>query len=117
MRHLDAATAVYEDDDFPRLGALLRAVESPHLAGLAPTELVDLPREGFLGELAVADAQTMQDRTILFVDLDELNGEVGRTFRAIPEEVEAIVANLSIANMDFREFADNVDPDGVFRGF
>ena len=25
--------------------------------------------------------------------------------------------NLSIANMDFREFAESVDPDGVFRGF
>jgi hypothetical protein len=25
--------------------------------------------------------------------------------------------NLSLANMDFHEFADNADPDGVFRGF
>jgi hypothetical protein len=25
--------------------------------------------------------------------------------------------NLSIANMDYSEFADEVDPDGVFRGF
>jgi len=25
--------------------------------------------------------------------------------------------NLSIANMDFSEFADNVDKDGIFRGF
>jgi hypothetical protein len=26
-------------------------------------------------------------------------------------------ANLSLANMDFFEFADAVDPDGIFRGF
>jgi hypothetical protein len=25
--------------------------------------------------------------------------------------------NLSIANMDFEEFADAVGPDGIFRGF
>jgi uncharacterized protein DUF6924 len=25
--------------------------------------------------------------------------------------------NLSLANMDFEEFADSVDADGVFRGF
>ena len=32
-------------------------------------------------------------------------------------EVALIEANLSIANMDFEEFADSVGPDGVFRGF
>jgi hypothetical protein len=25
--------------------------------------------------------------------------------------------NLSLVNMDFVEFAESVDPDGVFRGF
>ena len=25
--------------------------------------------------------------------------------------------NLSISNMDFYEFADNADADGIFRGF
>jgi hypothetical protein len=53
----------------------------------------------------------------MFVDFDQLNGQVGRTFRSIPSEVEPIVANLSIANMDFGEFADSADPDGIFRGF
>jgi hypothetical protein len=59
----------------------------------------------------------MLDQTVLFVDLNELSGQVGRAFRSIPSEVEAIVANLSLANMDFAEFADKVDPDGIFRGF
>jgi hypothetical protein len=65
----------------------------------------------------VADAQTMRDQTVLFVDFNELNERVGRTFRSIPSEVEPIVANLSLANMGFAEFADNTDPDGIFRGF
>ncbi len=63
------------------------------------------------------DAQTMRDQTVLFVDFNELNGQVGRTFRSIPSEVEPIVANLSLANMDFAEFADNTNPDGIFCGF
>lgn len=51
------------------------------------------------------------------MDFNELNRQVGRTFRAIPSEVKPIVANLSIANMDFAEFADHANPDGMFRGF
>ena len=114
---LSAATAVYDMDDFERMGALLRPVESPALSNLTPEELVALAREDYLSQIAVADAQTMRDQTVLFVDFNELNGQVGRTFRSIPSEVEPIVANLSLANMDFAEFADNTNPDGIFCGF
>ncbi|WP_427896492.1 DUF6924 domain-containing protein [Kribbella sp. GL6] len=114
---LAAATAVHPSNDFERCGAALQPVESPELSGLTSAQLVGLPRADYLAELAVADAQTMRDQTVLFVDLNELNKQVGRTFRAIPSQVEPIVANFSIANMDFHEFADNADPDGVFRGF
>lgn len=38
-------------------------------------------------------------------------------FRALPAQIQGIENNLSIANMDFEEFADSVDGDGVFRGF
>lgn len=47
----------------------------------------------------------------------DLYDEFGRSFRVIPSEVWGITANLSMANMDFYEFADNVDSDGIFRGF
>ncbi len=114
---LSAATAVYDKDDFERIGALLLPVESPALSNLTAPELVPLPREDYLSQIAVADAQTMRNQTVLFVDLNELNEQVGRTFRSIPSEVEPIVANLSLANMDFAEFADSTDPDGIFRGF
>jgi len=114
---LSAATAVYAMDDFERIGARLRSVESAGLSNLTPEELVALAREGFIGQIAVADARTMRDQTVLFVDFNELRGQVGRTFRSIPSEVEPIVANLSLSNMDFDEFADNTDADGIFRGF
>ena len=51
---------------------------------------------------------------ILVVDLRR---ERGRGFRAIPSTIQSIENNLSIANMDFFEFANAVDEDGVFRGF
>ena len=114
---LSAATAVYDMDDFERMGALLRPVESPALSYLTPEELIALAREGYLSQIAVADPQTMRDKTVLLVDFNELNGQVGRTFRSIPPEVEPIVANLSLANMNFAEFAGNTNPDGIFCGF
>jgi len=51
---------------------------------------------------------------VLVIDLYD---ERGRTFRAIPSTIQAIENNLSIANMDFLDFADRVYSDGVFRGF
>lgn len=40
-----------------------------------------------------------------------------RHFRLVPSQMQSVENNLSIANMDFEEFADNVDDDGIFRGF
>lgn len=112
-----AATAVYEGDAFPHMGAKLDPVESAELADLGPAALLALERAGYLSAIAVADARTMRDHTLLFVDFNEQRGELGRAFRAVPEEAEAVVANLSLANMNFAEFADSVHADGVFRGF
>ncbi|WP_088890426.1 DUF6924 domain-containing protein [Leptolyngbya ohadii] len=40
-----------------------------------------------------------------------------QTFRTIPSQMWAVENNLSIANMDFEEFTNAVDSDGIFRGF
>ena len=59
-------------------------------------------------------AMSEPDHSLLIVDLYEGSGN---EFRAIPAQVQGIENNLSIANMDFEEFADSVDEDGIFRGF
>jgi hypothetical protein len=66
--------------------------------------------------IVVADrtAMVLSDFPLLIIDLYEGSG---RDFRAIPSEIQGIENNLSIANMDFEEFADWVDEDGIFRGF
>ena len=65
--------------------------------------------------ICVADRITLTnlEQPILVIDCYD---QPGRTFRVIPSEVWGVENNLSIANMDFEDFADNCDPDGVFRG-
>ena len=40
-----------------------------------------------------------------------------RTIRVIPSELWSVENNLSLANMDFEEFAAAAGTEGVFRGF
>src|SRR4051812_12453255 len=77
-----------------------------------------------IDELVEADAAADDDSKVfyLFLAYDfcladaehrllavDLNREPGRTFRVPPRWFADISANLSIANMDFAEFADAVD--------
>jgi hypothetical protein len=61
-------------------------------------------------ETAIRDSE----HPVLIVDLSE---EPGRTFRALPSCVFEIESNLSICNMDWEDFADNLDANGIYRGF
>lgn len=76
--------------------------------------------------LVDAEALTHPDRPILAVNLhDYVEGpenqgkgpQYGATFRVVPSEMWSVQNNLTISNMDWEEFADNVDAGGVFRGF
>lgn len=66
--------------------------------------------------ICVADRITLTgtEQPILVVDF---YNQPGRTFRVIPSWIWSIENNLSLANMDFQDFADSCDSDGVFRGF
>jgi hypothetical protein len=65
--------------------------------------------------LFVADhtALSSTDRPILVVSLaDDVE-----PFRCIPSELWGVDNNLNLANMDWDDFSDATDEDGVFRGF
>jgi len=97
--------------------AYVEFVEDSEFRNLTNEQLLTrVPSDYGHSFLLVVDrtASEHPDFPILVMDLCH---ERGRTFRAVPSEIQGIENNLSIANMDFFEFADNVHEDGVFRGF
>ena len=96
--------------------AYVTFVENAAFRDLTEQELLERVPEDFgHGFLMVVDKAALQgpEFPILVIDLPP---EDGRRFRAIPSQIQSIENNLSIANMDFADFADYVDEDGVFRG-
>jgi hypothetical protein len=99
-------------------GAQVEFVDDAAYRGVTKEQLLDLVPDGderpFF--LMIVDEVTVRspEHPVLVVDLWH---ESGREFRAVPAAVQSIENNLSIANMDFAEFADAVDKDGIFRGF
>jgi hypothetical protein len=97
--------------------AYVTFVEKIEFRNLTPEQLLErVPDDYHRSFLLVVDRTATQQSEfpILVIDLFQ---ERGRTFRAIPSQIQGIENNLSIANMGFDDFADNVDPEGVFRGF
>jgi hypothetical protein len=97
--------------------AYLDFVDDPTYRDRTEPQLLSMvPRDYWHTFLFVVD-KTSCHRAEFHILVLDLRAEPGRSFRAIPSQVPGIKNNLSISNMDFYEFADNVDPDGVFRGF
>jgi hypothetical protein len=95
----------------------VECVSDPACNGLTLEQLMTvLPASGDRTFAFVADqiALSVPEWPVLVVDLCD---QPGRTFRVIAREMWSVENNLSIANMDYAEFADNADADGVFRGF
>jgi len=117
-----------DESSWVRLAAAIREPADPFIfnmeivddignAGATLEKLTEaLPEDYPHSFIVVADrvAISQPDHPLLVVDLLE---EGGRQFRAVAAQVPSIDNNLSIANMDFEEFAEMVDQIGVFRGF
>jgi hypothetical protein len=107
----------------------IQPVQDRAFEGATGESLARLADGQTYGYLILADSRSMResaggDLTVALVDLsveaedtEEFGWVLGREFRSDVTEVASIEANLSIANMDFDEFADGVGSDGVFRGF
>jgi hypothetical protein len=89
-------------------------VDDRAFEGATVEQLVALARVANRSFLIVADQETMTgaEHTLLVVDAFT---EPGRTFRSVPSGIQSIENNLSVANMDFAEFASEADADGVYR--
>ena len=89
-------------------------ISDPLLEGFDAATLA--ATEGNAFTVYVADHLSMnaEERSLLVVDRHDVPG---RSFRCVLPELWGVENNLRIANMDFEDFADSVDDDGVFRGF
>lgn len=108
-----AASAAQTPEGFM---ASLSFVSDPAFTGLTGEQAAALTSPSFRTFLFLVDHVTVTDPEMPLVAVD-LHDEPGRWFRVIPGRMPDIENNLSLANMNFREFADGADPDGVFRGF
>jgi len=101
------------DNDFE---THLDFVSDLEYTGVGPEQLTSILSNDYAFTFAfIIDAATISspEHPILVIDLHD---EPGRTFRVIPSAISAVENNLSICNMDFAEFADAVDEDGIYRG-
>lgn len=98
-------------------------VEDRTLVGLDVPELARAFSRAHFDEyehavLFVVDAVTVSspEHPILVIGLDE--EDAAEPFRVVPRSLHSVENNLSLANMDFVEFAEEAHRnDGVFRGF
>jgi hypothetical protein len=113
----DAVCVAIQETNEDGFKAYVDCISDPAYVGLTPEQLVALtPKDDNRSFAFLVDRVTLTnpERPVLVVDLYD---EPGRSFRVIPREIWGVENNLSLANMGFDEFADDVDPDGVFRGF
>ena len=92
-------------------------VDDPEYEDLSVETLASLiAPDGYRAFVFVVDRVSLShpERPILVVDLVD---EPGQTFRVIPKAMWSVENNLSLANLDFVDFAESVDDAGVFRGF
>ncbi|MEU6292506.1 hypothetical protein [Streptomyces sp. NPDC046988] len=117
-----------DDDDDDDFLAMLHIVDEPAYQGLTAQEIVALaPEDDDL--LVVADQRAMSDpeMPLLAVHLsepddeddDEGDARPGTTdeLRVVARELWSLENNIAMANMDWEEFVEAADDDGVFRGF
>ncbi|MFH8625928.1 DUF6924 domain-containing protein [Streptomyces vietnamensis] len=107
--------------------ACLHIVDDPSYSGLTTEQLVALaPDEDDL--LIVADGVAMAEAGMpllaVHVRGEDEEDEEDRDARSEVEELRVVAEvlwsienNISVANMDWEEFVDAADEDGVFRGF
>lgn len=121
--------AIVEPQTEDEFEAHVEFVDDRAYEGVTPERLLRLvPADSSERFVFLVDTETLThpDRPVLVLNLydwvegleDQGKGpRYGDTFRVVPAEVHSVEANLALANMDWEEFADGVDDDGVFRGF
>jgi hypothetical protein len=126
---VDELTKEIDVDGTP-YSAHIELVDDRAFEGLTAAGLAEAAAGKNFWYVLLADHRSMREAalgselTVVYVDLsvepedaEEFGDVYGRAFRCEAREVVTSVwVNLSIANVDFADFADAVDEDGVYRG-
>ena len=108
---VDAVSRDWEDG----FRAQISIVDDPAYDGWTAERLAGLPRAKYPTILLVADGVTMThpERLVLCLELPSAQ----KSFRVVLPQLWSVENNLSLANLDFDDFAGAVDGEGVYRGF
>jgi hypothetical protein len=109
------AASLAENDDGFR--AYLQVVDDPTFGEATWQDLrrATLALEHCASVLFIADhAALAGDHPIQVVDLSSASRS---PFRCLAREVWGVDNNVNLANMEWEDFSDNVESDGVYRGF
>lgn len=91
-------------------------VAAPKFAGKTVDEaLAALPKDYPFPFVFIADEHALTEEGFPCYCIDLIQPEKPR-FRVTARSIASVENNLSLANMDFSEFADAAKPSGVFRG-
>jgi len=113
----DLCAAVQAPQTADEFQAMVECIDDKSCEGLLPAMVLSvLPKPPGRSFVFLADSRAIEaaDHPVLVVDLLT---NPGHTFRVIPSQAWGVENNLRLANMDFSEFAECVDADGVFRRF
>lgn len=100
-----------------RFRANVEFLDDTEYAGLTKELVLErIPKNYNHTFIFIVDRTTISHPDHPLVVMDLYDGS-GHEFRALPSQIQGIENNLSIANMDFEEFAEAVGEDGIFRGF
>ena len=119
-----------DDQDDEGFESTTYPVDDPSLATVSLDQLCDTLAsiDEYLSVVFIADDQTMSHplHPLLAVNLDdepnfldEEGSSFGRQFRIVPRQASGVHVNLTLANMDFTDWAQAAKetPDGVFLDF
>jgi len=93
-------------------------IDDIYFSGKSQHEILEMiPKEYLYPVIFIADKITFlsADLPCLVLGINQYNN--GLSFRMAAHALTSVENNLGIANMDFEDFANAVEPDGIFRGF
>lgn len=116
---LHAVITTPNEDEFV---ANLSIVDDPEYGDLSTEQIIALAPAAEYSLLIVADKTAittpeMQLLAVFHEEFDDGTPPVDGRLRVTAQELWSIENNIGQVNMDWDEFADAADDDGVFRGF